>query len=70
MGTSAALGNNPGTLYELTLSGTFTVLWSFGKSSADGSFTPGGLVQGADGSLYGLSEQGGTDHRGTVFKFN
>src|SRR5690242_21393395 len=36
----------------------------------DGPFEPaGGLCRGADGALYGQTQQGG-DHAGTIFKVN
>jgi uncharacterized repeat protein (TIGR03803 family) len=64
---------NPGTLFELTLSGNFTVLWSFGIAQSDGVIPLGSLVQGADGNLYGMTAAGGSyggSGFGTVFKFN
>jgi uncharacterized repeat protein (TIGR03803 family) len=49
------------TLFKITPSGTLTTLYNFCSQSgcADGQ-EPGGLVQGADGNLYGTTSAGGT----------
>jgi uncharacterized repeat protein (TIGR03803 family) len=57
-----------GIVYRLTLSGTFTVLRSFGQEAKDAVLPYGGLVQAADGSLYGTTLRGGTNDKGTVFR--
>jgi uncharacterized repeat protein (TIGR03803 family) len=46
---------------------TFTSLHSFAGYPTDGSY-PTGLVQGANGYLYGTTFEGGTGFYGTVFK--
>src|SRR5207249_8317063 len=49
----------------------YTVLYSFGASARDGWLPYGGVVQGADGALYGTTANGGSyDDGGTVFKLN
>jgi uncharacterized repeat protein (TIGR03803 family) len=66
-------GPNAGTVFKITPSGTLTVLYSFCAltNCADGS-VPSGLVQGADGNLYGTTQGGGAYASqfggGTVFK--
>jgi uncharacterized repeat protein (TIGR03803 family) len=62
-----------GTVFEVTPSGTETVLWSFGNGK-DGTY-PNGLVFNAKGNLFGTTQYGGargTDCNGmgcgTVFK--
>jgi uncharacterized repeat protein (TIGR03803 family) len=45
---------------------TFTLLHSF--NGTDGSYPSSGLVQGLNGSLYGMAPSGGTDLQGTVYK--
>jgi uncharacterized repeat protein (TIGR03803 family) len=55
-----------GTVYRMTPDGTMTPLHSF--DGTDGSSPSGSLVQGADGSLYGTTFDGGTLGYGTVFK--
>jgi len=57
-----------GTVYRITPQGTFTVLHSFLTTSADGQYPKGGLVQGRDGSFYGLTYSGGAYSFGTVYK--
>jgi CSLREA domain-containing protein len=48
----------------------FTLMHSFGDGT-DGYFPSAGLVQGADGNLYGTTQTGGTDgYDGTVFKIS
>jgi uncharacterized repeat protein (TIGR03803 family) len=60
--------NGCGTIYEITSSGTETVLYSFGTSSSDGIGPTGALLQASDGSLYGTTGSGGSTGAGTVFK--
>jgi uncharacterized repeat protein (TIGR03803 family) len=62
-----------GTIFQLGLGGDFTTLYNFGGS--DGS-SPGGLVQGTDGNMYGSTSVGGPNNQapfpfgpGTIFKF-
>ena len=62
-----------GTIFQLGLDGELTTLYNF--SGPDGA-NPGGLVQGTDGNLYGMTGAGGPNREasfplgtGTVFKF-
>lgn len=55
-----------GTVFRLTLDGSYTQLFSF--TGANGSNPEGSLVVGRDGLLYGTTMTGGTNDRGTVFK--
>lgn len=57
---------NCGTIFRITLSGTFTRLHSFNRT--DGCNLLGPLMQAADGNLYGTTEWGGTSNDGTIFK--
>ena len=59
--------HNLGTVYKLTLGGTFTTLYSF-TGAADGSAPSAPFVQGTDGNLYGSSQYGGAHNCGTIFK--
>jgi uncharacterized repeat protein (TIGR03803 family) len=59
--------NNVGTVFRITTNGVLTRLHSF-AGGLDGSYPLGGLVQAADGFLYGTTESGGTNNYGTVFK--
>ena len=68
-GTTADGGlNNFGTVFKVTPDGVETVLHNFGGSPADGAAPNYGVVQGADGNLYGTTSNGGTKGYGTVFK--
>jgi len=62
-----------GTVFELTKDGSgnftiYTVLKSF--TGGDGGSPSAGLMEGADGVLYGTTYQGGGGGYGTVFKLN
>jgi uncharacterized repeat protein (TIGR03803 family) len=59
-----------GTLFKITSDGTLTTLYSFCSlaNCADGREPYAGLVQATDGDLYGTTDFGGANDRGTVFK--
>jgi uncharacterized repeat protein (TIGR03803 family) len=59
--------NNCGTVFELTPTGTETVLHSFG-ASGDGFDPWGGLVSDGKGNLYGTTIEGGAYGYGAVIK--
>jgi uncharacterized repeat protein (TIGR03803 family) len=62
--------NNSGTVFKVTADGALTTLYSFCSQTncADGK-TPTGLIQAANGDLYGTTQSGGTTcNCGTVFK--
>jgi uncharacterized repeat protein (TIGR03803 family) len=66
-GTTYAGGaSDQGTVFKMTPEGTVTTLHSF-NLGVDGAYPEAGLVQGADGDLYGTTEYGGGDV-GSVFK--
>jgi uncharacterized repeat protein (TIGR03803 family) len=56
-----------GTVFEITSSGAFTTRYSF-TGGSDGGNPWGGLLQAADGNLYGTTQSGGTYGLGTVFQ--
>jgi uncharacterized repeat protein (TIGR03803 family) len=56
-----------GTIFRITASGALTTLYSF-TGGNDGSDPWGGLLQAADGNLYGTTEAGGAYGYGTVFQ--
>jgi uncharacterized repeat protein (TIGR03803 family) len=56
-----------GTVFEITPSGTETVLYAFAGGS-DGANPEAGVIQGRDGNFYGNTFQGGAGSFGTVFK--
>lgn len=71
-GTAPSGGaNGNGVIFEITLSGQESILYSFNASANDG-FSPGsGVIQASDGNLYGTTPGNGTDVNksfGAVFK--
>lgn len=66
--------SNPGcgTIFKITPQGSLTTLHSFcqSKTCPDGLHSMSALVQGTDGSFYGLTYVGGAHNKGTVFKLN
>jgi uncharacterized repeat protein (TIGR03803 family) len=59
-------GGSLGTVFKITPSGTFTVIYKF--TISDGSRPFSGLTLGTDGNFYGTTQQGGTAGYGTLFK--
>jgi uncharacterized repeat protein (TIGR03803 family) len=59
--------SSDGTVFKITSTGTFTRLYSF-HGTSDGSGPQGGLMQGADGNLYGMANGGGANSEGSIFK--
>jgi uncharacterized repeat protein (TIGR03803 family) len=59
-----------GTVFRISLSGSYTNLHSFLGSPIDGKFPSAGLVQGSDGNFYGTTEYGGTNDDGAVFRIS
>jgi uncharacterized repeat protein (TIGR03803 family) len=59
-----------GTLFKITVQGKLTRLYSFCAQTncADGASLTSGLMQAADGTLYGTTNRGGENSDGTVFK--
>jgi uncharacterized repeat protein (TIGR03803 family) len=67
-GTSSARN---GTVFKLKPGGSgYKVLHDFPEIPGDGRFPRSSLVEGRDGTLYGTTQNGGTDDAGTVFKLN
>jgi uncharacterized repeat protein (TIGR03803 family) len=73
-GTTAGGGaNNGGTVFEISPSGGFATLYSFGGHASDGSGPQAGLVLSSDGNFYGATSFGGVSANcnpgcGTVFE--
>lgn len=66
--TQAGGGFSLGTVYELSSTGTLTLLHSFAGGLTDGSYPYGGLVQDSLGNLYGTTTGGGVSGAGTVYE--
>ena len=61
--------SDSGTVFQITPSGTESVLHSFGTGN-DGNGPEAGLIMDASGNLYGTTYSGGTNGKGTVFKIS
>ncbi len=63
---------NQGSVYTMSVSGDYTLLYSFcaegGNCLLTGSNPQGGVTLGSDGNFYGTTSFGGADGYGTVFK--
>lgn len=62
--------DGPGVVFKITQNGSLTTLHSFCSQSgcADGEIPYAGLIQAADGNLYGTTTGGGANGQGTVFR--
>ncbi|MBA3914537.1 MAG: hypothetical protein H0X25_11980 [Acidobacteriales bacterium] len=60
--------HNFGTVYKISASGTFTLLYSFAAGISDGAYPYTGLTLGTDGNLYGSTANGGYSNAGILFK--
>ena len=65
--TSGNWDDDHGTVFKITSTGLLTTLYSF-SGKDDGKIPNGGLIQGRDGSFYGVAENGGDNDGGTVFR--
>ena len=68
-GETQGIAPGYGTIYRLTLAGQLTTLYSF-TGGADGSQPLGGLIQGNNGLLYGVTNNGGSGFSGTIFSIS
>lgn len=67
-GTTTYAGNGGyGTVFEITLAGKLTTLYSFANST-DGANPYGGIVQTSNGVIYGTAAYGGSHTLGTIFR--
>ncbi len=68
-GTTQSGGiDSSGTVFQMTPSGAVTTVFMFNDAGNGGYGAYGGLAQGADGNLYGTTEEGGANRWGTIFK--
>jgi len=58
-----------GTIYRQTFAGEFTVVHKF-IDPAQGCTPKGGVIQGSDGALYGVTTTGGAAGLGTLYRFD
>jgi uncharacterized repeat protein (TIGR03803 family) len=58
-----------GVLFRINIDGTdFTVLKHFQGGEEDGSYPFGKIIQDANGNIYGITNGGGTNNTGTIYK--
>ncbi len=62
--------NNFGTVFRLSLSGSYSNLYLFQGPPNDGEGPGVGLTRGNDGNFYGVTMGGGAGNSGTVFRFS
>ena len=60
--------NGKGTLFKISSSGVMSILYSFGASATDGQNPSGSIVMDNAGNIYGTTQNGGANNKGTVFK--
>ncbi len=65
--TNLGGANGEGSIYSVTPAGVFTTLYSFTGLASDGGEPAAGLLEAADGKLYGTTTVGGANDIGTVF---
>jgi len=65
-----AAANGDGTVYAISTTGSLTTLHSFCPTSpcTDGSQPAAGLVQDSSGNFYGITQYGGSNGEGSIFK--
>jgi uncharacterized repeat protein (TIGR03803 family) len=59
-----------GGIFRISKLGVFERVYSFTELSVGGGSSPGSILEGSDGALYGLTRYGGKLNQGTVFKVN
>jgi uncharacterized repeat protein (TIGR03803 family) len=59
-----------GTVFRISASGSYTMLYEFGSHPNDGENPQAALVQGNDGNFYGTTYFGGASGGGTVFRIS
>jgi uncharacterized repeat protein (TIGR03803 family) len=75
-GTASTGGaNGSGTLFEISLGGTFQPVYTFSALNTNGENNEGSdpaaaVIQGADGDFYGTANSGGANALGTVFQYD
>jgi len=56
-----------GTIFKMTPAGVYSTLKAL-NGTTDGGPSYGSITEGADGNLYGMTYNGGTNNLGTIFK--
>jgi uncharacterized repeat protein (TIGR03803 family) len=61
-------GNGYGTIFRVTPAGAEAVVYSFAGGSTDGNYPIGGLIQATDGNFYGMTQSGGANGDGIIYR--
>jgi uncharacterized repeat protein (TIGR03803 family) len=67
--TSAGGSKGDGTVFQVTTNGNLTLLWDLSGGN-DGANPDAGLVAGSNGTLYGVTENGGGGGMGNLFRLS
>ncbi len=69
-GGGTGVGNNSGTIFEISSSGTLTTLYNFCQAPGcpDGAIPSASLLPVSNGNFYGVTRGGGQSNWGTAFK--
>ena len=68
-GTTSSCGTSSlGTVWKLAKNGKETLLHSFAGGTSDGEYPLAGVIEDANGNLYGSTETGGSANLGTAYK--
>jgi uncharacterized repeat protein (TIGR03803 family) len=69
--TSQGGSSNEGIVFEISASGAYSILHTFTGATNDGAYpTYTSLLMDAGGTLYGVTEEGGTINAGVVYKLS
>jgi uncharacterized repeat protein (TIGR03803 family) len=69
--TTSGGASGIGAVFKLSANGTdVSTFYSFAGNGGDGTSPAAGLLQAADGALYGTTTSGGASNLGTIFKLN
>jgi uncharacterized repeat protein (TIGR03803 family) len=66
--TARGGANDAGTIFKISLSGTFTLLYSFQPDAFGSEADPSRLAQGNDGNFYGMTANDGANSCGSIFR--
>ena len=68
-GSSRLVASGGGEVFEITPTGSYSVLYEFGQNGgSDGTNPGGGLIEDSSGNLYGTTVSGGDHGAGTIFR--
>jgi uncharacterized repeat protein (TIGR03803 family) len=68
--TSLGGANRLGTVFDLSLSGQLSTLYSFPSAGVIGGNIANGVILGTDGSFYGTTFAGGKNDEGAIFRLS